>query len=704
MKLSKVLWLSTILLVTHCHADFENEDQLSLFQLEEGFEMELVASEPLVMDPVAMEIDENGNFYVVEMPGYPMDVTGSGRVVLLKDHNGDGQMDERVLFADNLVLPNGITCWKNGVVVTDAPDVLYLEDTNGDGKADKREVLLTGFSRSNPQHNLNTPKYGLDNWIYLAHEGAFITKTFVEEFGGEGQEIVFPNQPNTPKLPKNANDHAVRFKPDQHQLEMLSGSTQYGYGFDDWGHLFYTSNAHHLFHEVIAAPYLNKAKHLPLRSTRQYLPEYGPGAEIYPITQNPEHQVLTDVGTITSSCGLTLYQGGAFPASYDQLSFIAEPVHNLVHTSFLEEQGATYIAKRHLEQKEFLASEDSWFRPVNFYIGPMGDMYLVDYYRQYIEHPEWMAKEVVESGQLYNGMDKGRIYRIKSKKNTSHGQALTFAGLSPTQIIEKLGHPNIWWRRNAQRLLVQSGDSSLKPDLVAFGQQTEHPLGLLHAMWTLEGLGLHDLGLVKRALQHNEAGLRENALKILEHHPQSMAALQTEVFALANDPSPKVRFQLLCTLSLLEGNEAKEIIQTILLKDLKDEWVQYMALAAIEDEAYRLVTTMPDKVSSTQYDDAYAFLVKASTIIGKQNNQPKTQTLIKEVIQTKPSWWQPAVLKGLAVGLNGQIQQNKHHYDHLQQALLDNFDAQFDAKYRRASLDLLAVLGMANVSTKKCHY
>src|SRR5688572_26728286 len=123
------------------------------FEIEPGFRIELVAIEPLVADPVAMEIDEYGRMYVVEMHGYPLDLSGSGKVMLLTDTNGDGRMDKSTVFAEGLKLPTGIMRWKKGVLVTDPPSVLYLEDTNGDGRADVKNTMLTGFAVSNPQHN-----------------------------------------------------------------------------------------------------------------------------------------------------------------------------------------------------------------------------------------------------------------------------------------------------------------------------------------------------------------------------------------------------------------------------------------------------------------------------------------------------------------------------------------------------------------------
>ena len=198
------------------------EDALSTFEVAPGFEIQLLAAEPLIASPVDMEIDEYGRLYVVEMPGYPLDKSGTGKIKLLADTSGDGQMDKSFLFADGLTLPTSIMRWKNGVLVTDAPNVLYLEDTNNDGTADVKDTLLTGFALSNPQHNLNSPVYNFDNWIYLAHEGSVSTTTYEKEFGDEGTEIFFPDSPNSPRLPKNASGRSVRFRPDQRLLEETS--------------------------------------------------------------------------------------------------------------------------------------------------------------------------------------------------------------------------------------------------------------------------------------------------------------------------------------------------------------------------------------------------------------------------------------------------------------------------------------------------
>ena len=183
------------------------EEALSTFELTPGFKIELIASEPLIIDPVAMTIDESGRMYVVEMAGMPLNKSGVGKVILLSDTSHDGKMDKSTVFADSLVLPSGIMRWKKGVLVTDPPNVYYMEDTNGDGKSDIKILLLTGFDTSNLEGNVNNPIYGLDNWIYLASLPVIT-----------GGNIHYADDSSAERLEEGS----IRFRPDRHEIETIS--------------------------------------------------------------------------------------------------------------------------------------------------------------------------------------------------------------------------------------------------------------------------------------------------------------------------------------------------------------------------------------------------------------------------------------------------------------------------------------------------
>ncbi|PYU51687.1 MAG: dehydrogenase, partial [Acidobacteria bacterium] len=385
---------------------YSPEQALRTITVHSGFHLESFASEPLIASPVAMDWDENGRIYVAEDTGYPLDTRPTGRIVLLEDTNADGIPDRRTVFADHIVMPNSVMCWKGGVLVTAAPDVWFFKDTTGNGKADVREKVLTGFAFTNPQHMVNGPLYGPDNWIYLNHQGPIHTVVFQDPFGDRGSDIRFADGQG-PKL-KMA-PRSVRFRPDTHQLEFLSGWSQYGQAFDEWGRHFTITNDSNGRHEVIAARYVQRNPALLLSNVQQDVSTADNNA-VFPITRNPRFEILTDVGTLTSSCSITLpYLGGAFPASFDRVACLAESAHNMVHCDVWSDAGATYSARRLEEKAEFIASTDAWFRPVNMYMGPDGALYLIDYYRNVIEHPEWMAADTYRAGYLYNGQDRGRI-------------------------------------------------------------------------------------------------------------------------------------------------------------------------------------------------------------------------------------------------------------------------------------------------------
>ena len=634
------------------------EKALSTFKLPPGFKIELVAAEPLISDPVDMTIDEEGRMYAVEMHGYPLDVNNSGKVIMLRDTNGDGKMDTRTVFADSLVLPTGVMRWKKGIIVTDPPNVYYLEDTNGDGKADIKKVMLTGFALTNPQYLVNRPLYGLDNWIYLAHEGAEESNTYKDKFGDPGKDIFYPEHPEGSRLPVNAQGHIVRFKPDLYALEETSGSTQFGQTFDDWGHHFLVYNANHIYQEVIANRYLKRNPEQIVGDATESLSDHGDACDVYPITKNPEHQLLTDVGVITSACGITAYQGGAFPDSFNRdITFVCEPVSNLVHADRLKDKGATFTASRVLEHQEFLASTDAWFRPVNMYIGPDGALYVVDYYREIIEHPEWMSESAIESGKLYNGRDKGRIYRISTTDAAPAGWAshLNLNDSTDIQLVGKLSSPNIWWRSNAQRLLMDRNHETIVPALVQMAQNTQSSLGRLHALWTLEGMNKLTRELVMQALDDPEAGVRENAIKLAELHLTEWPDLVDKLIALKEDDNAKVRYQLLCTLGSVNTPEAGKATQELLFKDINDKWVQIAALSASSQSTDMLAEVIKKFDAAVP---AYASLVtRLGAMIGASKDSKTIHSFLKSAVEPTPDSsmsWKAPLLQGLAEGLKNR--------------------------------------------------
>src|SRR4030095_5634940 len=264
--------------------------------------------------------------------------------------------------------------------------------------------------------------------------------------------------------------------------------TQFGHAFDAWGHYFTLNNSNHARHEVIAARYLNRNPDLLVSTAMQNISDHGSNARVYPINRNLRVEMLTEFGEFTSACGMTQYWGGAFPPEFNGVSFVNEPVHNLVHRDVLRDSGSTFIASRARDGVEFLASTDPWFRPVNLTVGPDGALYLLDYYREVIVHPEWTSTSVQTSQNLYNGSDRGRIYRIVPDSSPlPPARNLRLSQTSDEELVRSLESPNVWWRRTAQRLLVDRQSAASVTPLKNLFRQSSSSLARLHVLWTLEG-------------------------------------------------------------------------------------------------------------------------------------------------------------------------------------------------------------------------
>lgn len=652
---------------------------LSTFQIADGFQIELLASEPVIHDPVDMMIDEYGRMYVVEMSGVPFNKSGIGQVILVSDTNSDGRMDKRTVFADSLILPSGIMRWKKGAIVTDPPNVYYFEDTDNDGKADVKRLLLSGFDTTNLEANVNNPEYGLDNWIYLADLPV----------GGKSM-IHYADDSLLVQIAESSS----RFRPETQQLEALSGQTQFGQTFDAWGHHLMVNNSNHIFQNVIASRYLRRNPDMIAPSAIETLADH---KNVFPITKNPEYQMLTNIGVFTSACGIVSYLGGAFPEKYnDNVTFVCEPASNILHADYLVSNGATDKAEPLFEKKEFLASTDAYSRMVNTYIGPDGALYVVDFYRQIIEGPEFMAKEVLDTVDLYNGTHKGRIYRISAKGSPSPtwtgGLALGTA--TSEEWVEKLADKNIWWRLNAQRLLVDRKDGQMVPALKKMAANKQSSVGRLHALWTLEGMQQLSPEIIISALQDPVAGIRENAIKLAELHLNESKDICDALMNLQDDPDAKVRLQLLLTLGYSNTPQAEKLRRQLLFNEINNPWMQIAALSASSSNAIELLNAVLEKYNADS--PAYASLVqRLGAIIGTSQPSRIVHQFIQKAFtgSALPSPWQAPLLEGLAQGLKGR-RALPEGIEKSRRVLIENCLDNPAVAVQRAAMDMLQAIGL----------
>ena len=526
------------------------QDSLRAWRVREGFQIELAAAEPLVESPVAIDWGPDGRLWVVEMFDYPMGLDGKmkpgGRVRILEDTNGDGRYDKSTLFLDGLKFPNGIITWRNGAIITAAPDILFAADTDGDGVADQREVLYTGFKEGNLQLRINGVRWGFDQWLYCANGWS----------GGIARSIK-----NGKSVDLSGRD--LRIRPDEGLLEPECGVSQFGRNRNDWGDWFGVNNSYPLWHYALADRYLRRNPHTALADpiVQLMLPA---NPKIFP-ARPPEKRFhsFEQSGRFTSACATMIYQDRLlFPPGADEHVFVCEPFHNLVHHELLAENGVSFAARRdgaELES-EFLASEDRWTRPVMARTGPDGALWIVDMYRYMIEHPEWLPPEgKTEMEPFYRaGADRGRIYRVWPK-NKSPAPIPNLTLLGRSELVLALESSNGWVRDKAQQMLLWRADQQAGPALERLAVTSPSPQTRLQALWTLDGLGLLRPEQVARAAADPSAAVRRQAVRLSEGFSKTTPGLLDALADRVGD-DPKVRLQLACSLGEWEDPRAGQLL------------------------------------------------------------------------------------------------------------------------------------------------
>lgn len=522
------------------------EESLACMTTKPNLRVVLAASEPLIRDPVAFDWDERGRLWVVEMGDYPAsggrqpsgtttaqmsataDATtanrtggftpsarqGGGRVQMLEDTDHDGVYDKATTFLDGLAFPNGIHCWRGGVIVTMAPEIFYAEDTDGDGKADVRETLYKGFVEGNQQHRVNGLRWGLDGWLYLANgdSGGEIAATGYIPASGGRQSSGTTSEENrtgaqTPnRSPVSLRGRDLRIHPDTNGLDTVSGQTQFGRERDDFGNWFGNNNSNPIYQYVLEDRYVRRNPHAGISQVMAQVSVIPGAAPVYPTSRTMAR--FNDFGfanRFTSACSTMIYRDTYLGEQYYGNAFTSEPVHNLVSRLVMTRDGYRFKGERAADeqQSEFLASSDNWFRPTMIRTGPDGAIWVADMYRAVIEHPEWIPPEYQRKMNLYAGNDRGRIYRVvpaseccgatSARGETANpskpvdsaspgvdipdGQDATAAnrtgGLTPNRsperdgyfdkpwneipieaLVKRLESNNGWWRDTIQRILM----------------------------------------------------------------------------------------------------------------------------------------------------------------------------------------------------------------------------------------------------------
>lgn len=642
LKYYPTILLSAAILFLNGCGDATPKEQPE-FELHPDFAMELVASEPMIFDPVDMEFDEQGRAFVLEMPGYPKGVDQS-RIIMLEDQDGDAKFDNRVVFAEDLRMATSLLPWKGGFLVAAPPDLLWIADTDGDNKADQRETLVSGFSEGNLQHNFNGLSYGLDNRVYAAN-------------GGNDGEIYWPDHEQK-KLPIRGNDMRFDFS---NQIMELVGRSSGGYEMtmDEEGHWFETHNMYHISNLVFPGKYIEGLSLNP-RHSLERISDHNEGelSRVYALgLQEMRVNHPEQAGYFSGSCGITHYGGGAFGEEFQGNVFVADVVLNLIHRDVISEEGAGFKASRGREKAEFLASRDRAFRPVNMTVGPDGALYVLDMHRDVIEHPEWIPDEMEDTLDLDAGKDMGRIYRIAPRDGLATIRP-TFDRNNPGAVVQAFEHPNQWHRITAQRLLVEWQDEAAVPLLEELFNQSGSYIARLHALHTLIGFGKADRSLLEKAIQDEAPVIRELAVRLMEQEKDFPDEGALKITELADDPHPRVRMQVALSLSGLtmqdHTEETLDALLAIAEKDKADPWMRMALAASMRSDPLlmlRMLMTHPDAIRSEGSDELLGML---SSGLGASKDTDGITAVVSSLANSDTKQLKVAgkILDGMVEGIN----------------------------------------------------
>jgi putative membrane-bound dehydrogenase-like protein len=644
----------------------EPKDSIKSIQVKAGFHVELAVSEPNVASPIALCFDERGRMFVVEMIDYSErrdENPHLGRIRLLEDTDGDGVYEKSSVYADNLPWPTAVFCYDGGIFVVATPDLLYLKDTKGDGKADRREVVCTGFAEGVPRINVqampNSLIWGLDNRIHGATSG-------------NGGVLKSLKHPETIPLDLHGRDFVI--EPRTMTMTSEAGGGQHGLSFDDYGRRFACNNSDHIRLFMYDDRYAARNPFYAMPPVLASIAMDGPAAEVYRISPEEPWRVIRtrwrvsgavpgiiegggrSAGYFTGATGTTIYRGNAFPKEFLDNAFVGDAGGNLVHRKVLlpDEVGLKAQRGPGEETTEFLASRDTWFRPVQFANAPDGCFYVIDMYREVIEHPWSLPENIKKFLDLNSGNNRGRIYRV-----APDGYKLPLTPrldkVSTKELVALLEHPNGWHRDTASRLLYERQDKSAIPALTALLERSKSPAGRLHALHSINGLGALRETHVLTGLRDSDANVREHAVKLAEGFFAEGAPSKTlwsGLRGLTNDPSINVRYQLAFTLGELRTTDRIEALETIVSNDLKSPWVQAAALSSLAEGAGTMFVKLSGEPAFRDSSSGQDFLRQLVSLVGAKHQPSEVAQALTFLVNVSD----PAVCYSLARALGEGLQ------------------------------------------------
>jgi putative membrane-bound dehydrogenase-like protein len=607
------------------------------FVVQPGFRVELVAAEPLLRSPVAMDFDENGRLFVAEFPEYNEYAAtkphGKGCIRLLEDADGDGVYEKSHLFAADVPMATAVACWDGGVYVGSAPDLLYLKDTNGDGKADMRRVVLTGFGKDRAGEGmLNSFRWGLDNRFHVSTSL-------------DGGDVRRADRAEAKTV--SVRGYGLVFDPRGETFELTGGGGQHGMGRDDWGRTYVCGNSDPFHLVMYDSHYLARNPYLQAPPAAVNIAPLGKYTRLFRVSPvEPWRSLRTRLrtqgivpgsdeggspsGFFTGGTGVTVYRGDAFPSQFRGNLFVGDVSNNLVHRALAVPDGVRVVARSAEEGREFLASRDNWFRPVQMANGPDGCLWIIDMCRELIEGAAFLPPRILKHMDAASGVDRGRIWRVvpeghEPKRRTVSRKAAT------AELVALLEHPNGWHRDTASQLLYQRQDQSAIPPLRHLAVHSKTPLGRAHALSALAGMGALDPDLVLAALSDSELHVRELALQLAEPFCKVEARVQDRLEELAGDPDPLVRYQAAFSLGELPGTKPSKALAALAVRDGADSWMRVAILSSVSGCVGEVFRDLAADPSFRDAPHGRAFLIALAAQSGASGRPDDLAAVLKAV-------------------------------------------------------------------------
>ncbi len=476
------------------------EEALESFAVQPGFVVEPVVAEPGVFNPVAMAFDAKGRMWVAEMTTFMPDVHGTGEmkpegnIVVLEDTDGDGRVDRRTIFLDDILLPRAVAMVEGGIFYADHNALYFAEvlEENGVIQPGLHEVVdATYAADGNLEHKPNGMLYGIDNWYYNAKSTRKYRTVPLDAAVPAGAGEIYRNR--YWKLVRAESDFRG----------------QWGLAMDDYGRLYHNGNS-----SPIHGEYLLPGSLLRNPGFWPDMPAHPIGDNfVYPGRMNPGVNrgymdgTLVDEGpdrgklvAFTAASGSLVYRGSHFPERFHGMALTPEPAANLVSARQIIEGVGELTGEPLYPGQELLTSTDERFRPVNLYNAPDGTVYILDMYHGIIQHRDfltsYLAAQIRDRELDRNNNTMGRIYRLRWAASAAAGVP-DLAKLDDRDLVPLLAHENAWQRDTARRLLVQRGARPASADIRALLASSGNAVAIVNALWTLYGLQAVDIDTVK---------------------------------------------------------------------------------------------------------------------------------------------------------------------------------------------------------------